>query len=120
MRDHRHIKHTSYARNLRKNSTDVERILWGSLRNKQMGVVFRRQHAFPPYIADFYCHTAQLVIELDGSQHGGPEDLKRTKYLESLGLKVLRFWNNDILENLDGVLMVIQTELLERTLLKNL
>ena len=94
---------------LRKESTPAERKLWSRLRNDQLGVTFRRQHAVGNYIPDFCCPKAKLVIELDGSQHLEQEeyDEERTKYLESLGYKVIRFWNNDVTNNTDGVILAI-------------
>jgi very-short-patch-repair endonuclease len=72
---------------------------------------FRRQQPIGSYIADFFCSDAGLIVELDGSQHGEPEnqekDEKRTAFLESRGYKVLRFWNRDLIENMDGVLETI-------------
>nr|WP_207751958.1 endonuclease domain-containing protein [Pseudoflavonifractor phocaeensis] len=98
------------ARKLRKEQTQWERKLWYDfLRN--LPVRFQRQKAIGTYIVDFYCHKAALVIELDGGQHSEPEqqdyDRRRTDYLESLGLEVLRFSNLDISQNFDGVCQVI-------------
>jgi len=86
---------------LRKASTPAERKLWSRIRNDQLGVTFRRQHAVGNYILDFCSPKAKLIIELDGSQHLEQEeyDEERTKYLESLGYKVIRFWNNDVTNN---------------------
>lgn len=98
---------TSTARTLRRNATDVEQKLWGKLRANQLGHRFRRQHAFPPYIVDFYCPDAGLIIELDGGQHTPEKDLSRTGFLEQKGLMVLRFWNHDVNDNIDGVLDTI-------------
>jgi len=79
------------------------------LRNDQLGVNFRRQHAIGPYITDFCCIEKKLIIELDGSHHLEQEayDAERTVYLESQGYQVLRFWNNEVLNDLDGVVHVI-------------
>jgi very-short-patch-repair endonuclease len=107
MPGHRHPKLTDFARKLRTHATDVEKILWYNLRRKNFKVTFRRQHVLTPYIVDFYCPKARLVIELDGGQHSQDIDQERTKFLESKGLKVIRFWNNDVLEHLDTVLDVI-------------
>ena len=98
-------KLTAFAQELRKNATKEERLLWNCyLRNHP--VQFRRQCVFDPYIVDFYCAKALLVIELDGSQHYDPaeteKDTQRTRFLESLGLKVLRFSNADVNQNLAG------------------
>jgi very-short-patch-repair endonuclease len=97
------------ANKLRKESTPAERKLWSRIRNDQLGVTFRRQHAVGNYIPDFYSPKAKLVIELDGSQHleQAEYDEERTKYLESLGYQVIRFWNNDVMNNIDDVLKVI-------------
>jgi Uncharacterized protein conserved in bacteria len=94
---------------LRKESTPAERKLWSRIRNDQLGVTFRRQHAVGDYIPDFCSPKAKLVIELDGSQHlqQAEYDEERTKYLESLGYQVIRFWNNDVMNNIDDVLKVI-------------
>ena len=94
---------------LRKESTPAEAKLWSRIRNDQLGVTFRRQHAIGNYISDFCSPKAKLIIELDGSQHLEQEeyDNERTKYLESLGYKVIRFWNNDVTNNIDGVILVI-------------
>ncbi len=95
------------ARALRANLTDAERALWQKIRGKQLGAKFRRQAPVGPYIADFLSHEARLVIEVDGGQHGATEeyDVSRTAYIEEQGFKVLRFWNNEVLENMDGVLI---------------
>ena len=94
---------------LRKESTPAERKLWSRIRNDQLGVAFRRQHAVGNYIPDFCSPKAKLIIELDGSQHLEQEayDAERTKYLEALGYKVIRFWNNDVMKNIDGVILAI-------------
>jgi len=94
---------------LRKESTPAERKLWSAIRNDQLGVNFRRQHAIGKYIPDFVCIEKKLVIELDGSQHLEQEeyDKERTQYLESQGYKVIRFWNNEALKNLNGVITAI-------------
>jgi thiazole synthase len=96
------------VKELRHNQTDAEQLLWQCLRNKALGVKFRRQHPIEPYIADFFCASANLVIELDGSQHGEKAamlyDEKRTRFFEKQGCKVLRFWNNEILQNTQSVL----------------
>src|SRR5258706_1833262 len=94
---------------LRKESTPAERKLWSRIRNDQLGVTFRRQHAIGNYIPDFCSPKANLIIELDGSQHLEQEeyDKDRTKYLESLGYKVIRFWNNDVMNNIEGVILAI-------------
>lgn len=107
------------ARTLRRNSTDVERILWSELRaNRLNGVSFRRQVPIERYIADFICHAAKLVIELDGGQHfsddGGRADARRSAAIEAKGFKVLRFSNLDVITNRGGVLETIATAVAER------
>jgi very-short-patch-repair endonuclease len=94
---------------LRKESTPAERRLWSRIRNDQLGVTFRRQHAIGKYIPDFCAPKAKLIIELDGSQHLEQEeyDRERTKYFESLGYSVVRFWNNGVLNNIDSVILTI-------------
>lgn len=98
------------AGELRKEPTPAERKLWSRLRNNQLnGVSFRRQHAVGNYIPDFCAIKEKLIIELDGSQHLEQEeyDEERTKDLELLGYKVMRFWNNQIMNEMDGVILVI-------------
>jgi len=94
---------------LRKEPTPAEAKLWSQIRNDQLGVTFRRQHAVGIYIPDFCSPKAKLIIELDGSQHLEQEeyDHERTKYLESQGYKIIRFWNNDVLNNIEGVILAI-------------
>ncbi|MCX6738786.1 MAG: endonuclease domain-containing protein [Candidatus Parcubacteria bacterium] len=106
----------AYRRQLRSEATPQEIILWSRLKNNQLGFKFRRQHSFGKYIADFYCSEKRLIIEIDGSQHLEQEryDRERTKFFESLGLKVLRFWNSEINTNLEGVMVVI-FEFFEKT-----
>lgn len=98
---------TERAQQLRKDATRPERILWSRLRSAQMGVSFRRQHPIGPYILDFYCAPKKLAVEVDGDQHGTAEgrahDTERTRFLNGKGIRVLRFANTDIRENLDGV-----------------
>jgi very-short-patch-repair endonuclease len=102
------------ARELRASSTDAERLLWLKLRDRRiMGAKFRRQVPFPPYTVDFCCFEAKLIVEVDGSQHAErmKQDAARTRRLEGDGFTVIRFWNNDVLTNTDGVLEAILTEL---------
>ena len=104
------------ARKLRKNMTEAEKLLWYHLRDRRFfSVKFRRQHPLGPYITDYACIEHKLVIECDGGQHGIQieKDATRTQFLEKIGYKVVRFWNNDILENLYGVLTVINQHLPE-------
>jgi very-short-patch-repair endonuclease len=102
---------------LRKKSTPAERKLWSRIRNDQLGVTFRRQHAIGNYIPDFCCPKAKLITDLDGSQHLEhiEYDEERTKYLGSLGYKVIRFWNNDVTNNIDGVILAILHEMEDET-----
>jgi len=98
------------ARGLRKALTPAELKLWAYLRGGRLhGVKFRRQHAIGQYIPDFCAIKPRLIIELDGSQHAeqAEYDAERTTFFESKGYRVLRFWNNDILNNIDDVLKVI-------------
>ena len=101
---------TARARTLRRDSTFPERKLWSRLRNGQLeGVRFRRQHVIGPYVADFYCADALLVIELDGRSHDttADADLKREAYLERGGYRILRFRNDDVIRGIEGVLEAI-------------
>jgi len=96
----------AFARTLRNNATDAERLLWQQLRLlKSEGRHFRRQVAIDTYVADFACFYPKLVVELDGGQHADATayDARRTAYLNGEGFQVLRFWNNDVFENLEGV-----------------
>ena len=90
---------------LRNNATIAEKLLWGRLKNSRLGCKFRRQHSFDYYIVDFYCPEKKLAIELDGKSHmyHHEYDSYRTKYLGAFNVKVLRFWNSQIVDNLDWV-----------------
>jgi len=94
------------ARELRREMTPAEKILWNELRANKLGVHFRRQQVIAGFIVDFYCHKAALVIEVDGDIHElqREEDARREKALSELGLKVVRFKNDDVVRNLPGVL----------------
>lgn len=97
---------TERARSLRQDSTTPERILWGMLRNRQLdGFKFRRQHPVGPFVADFYCAEAALIVELDGESHVGRyvEDRQRTAYLNQQGLRVLRVTNDDLVQHPQAV-----------------
>ena len=100
------------AKKLRNNVTPTEMILWGKLKEYFPELKFRRQHPVSIYIADFYCHSQKLVIELDGSIHNVPDvktnDIIRQKDLEDLGLKIIRFTNKEITNNLEQVLQTIE------------
>ncbi|WP_439544403.1 endonuclease domain-containing protein [Hyphomicrobium sp.] len=104
------------ARRLRREKTEAERKLWRELRTlNRQGFRFRQQAPVGPYIADFADHTAKLVIELDGGQHGMPSnaarDALRTKWLSGNGYRVLRYWNGDVLNNTSGVMAAVMVEL---------
>ena len=101
-------KNVTLARNLRKNATPQEQKFWNIVRNHQiLGLEFRRQYPIGDYIVDFICRKKKLIIELDGGQHNTPDkivyDKKRTEFLISKGYSVIRFWNNDIDNNIEGV-----------------
>ena len=95
---------------LRKESTPAELKLWSRIRNDQLEVTFRRQHAVGNYIPDFCSPKARLIIELDGSQHleQGEYDEERTKYLQALGYKVIRFWNHDLMKDIYSAILSIR------------
>jgi very-short-patch-repair endonuclease len=102
---------TNRARELRNNPTDAEAKLWQALSARKVGGVrFNRQVRVAPFICDFVTRTLKLIIEIDGGQHAVQieEDTSRTRYLEAKGYRVIRFWNNQILENLDGVVAEIE------------
>lgn len=102
------------ARSLRKDMTDAERRIWFALRDRRFSNwKFRRQVPFDQYILDFVCFDAKLVIEVDGGQHDerADYDARRSAHLENSGFRVLRFWNNEVLQNLDGVLTMIDLNL---------
>ena len=106
------------AQELRKNETDAEKILWERLRNNQLkGYKFRRQHPISLFIADFYCHQLKLIVEIDGEYHNLPEqiekDLERTQILESNGLQLIRFNNEEVQENLENVITKITSKINE-------
>jgi len=97
---------------MRSDSTKAENMLWQALRNRQLnGFKFKRQMPLSGYILDFVCFDARLIIEVDGSQHAeSKRDLKRDAYFQSQGFRTIRFWNDDILRNLDGVCLTILRE----------
>ena len=108
---------TTRSRELRTNATEAERALWRQLRNRQLGGVrFNRQVPIGPFICDFAARTAKLIIELDGGQHAllAEGDAQRTQFLEKQGYRVIRFWNNDVLENIGGVMVLIEAALADR------
>lgn len=98
-----------HARAMRKVPTDAERKLWRLLRAKRLaGCKFRRQQRLEPYVVDFVCFETRLIVEADGSQHLDSEyDSRRDAWLTAQGFRILRFWNNDVLTNPEGVLTVI-------------
>ncbi len=105
---------TQKARELRKNRTDAEKRLWERLRRSRIdGFRFRQQAPIGKYIVDFVCFEAKLVVELDGGQHveQATYDAKRTGWLETQGFRILRFWNNEVFENIEGVEEVVQVAL---------
>lgn len=101
----------SFAKDMRKNPTEAEKTLWYALKNQQLGYKFRRQHQIGNYIVDFVCLEKKLIVECDGGQHNEEVDKERTDFLQKEGFKVIRFWNNEISENLEGVLIQINDEL---------
>ncbi len=112
------IKNTGRARDLRKNQTNAEALLWAKLRNRGLDSwKFKRQVPKGRYIVDFYCAEARLVIELDGQQHAYDEavvyDQARTRFLQESGLRVIRFWNCEIYETMPEVLECILQKLNE-------
>ena len=104
---------TPVARKLRRSSTDAENRLWYYLRARRLdGSKFVRQFPIGQYVVDFACRDARLAIELDGSQHNEAIDAPRTQVIEAFGYRIIRFWNNDVLANTEGVLEAIRQELL--------
>jgi very-short-patch-repair endonuclease len=104
------------SQELRKNMTDAEKLLWSKLRMKQLkGLMFSRQKPLGGYIADFYCHQARLVIEVDGGQHFSDDSIEydriRDEFMRCAGLTVIRFTNTDVLKNIEGVMDIIETKL---------
>jgi very-short-patch-repair endonuclease len=107
-------RRTKLSRRLRSAPTDAEALLWRHLRARQIsGYKFRRQHAVGPYVLDFFCHEAGLAIEVDGSQHmeNGERDEARTRYLGTLGIRVVRYTNIEVLTETDSVLEAIFSQL---------
>ncbi|WP_417610396.1 endonuclease domain-containing protein [Parasphingorhabdus sp.] len=103
---------TERARTLRRDMTEAERKLWSRLRNRQLeNTKFVKQFPIGPYVADFAARSLRLVIELDGGQHSESKDAARTQAIEEHGYRVIRFWNNDVIENIDGVMETIVREI---------
>ncbi len=103
---------TPVARELRNDPTEAEKHLWRVLRSRGLGVKFRRQAIIGSYIVDFVCFEKKLIIEVDGGQHAqSRRDILRDKWLSNQGFEVVRFWNQDVLENLDGVFEKIEEHL---------
>lgn len=103
---------TPLAQKLRRDPTDAEKRLWSRLRAKQLGVQFTRQFPIGSAAADFACRRAKLVVEVDGGQHADSStDEARTRMIEGYGYQVIRFWNNDVLSNMDGVVLRISQAL---------
>ena len=116
----RNAQMTKRARRLRANMTDAEAKLWKALRRNQLNNVnFRRQHPVGPFTLDFYCPSLRLGIEIDGGQHAFEghqlSDRKRTQWLSARGILIIRFWNNDVLGNIAGVLNEIARAVEDRT-----
>jgi very-short-patch-repair endonuclease len=108
---------TLRSRELRNNATDAECALWKLLKSRQLsGTRFNRQVPIGPFICDFVARTAKQIIELDGGQHAEriDEDAHRTQFLEKQGYRVIRFWNNDVLTNIEGVMVLIEGALIDR------
>jgi very-short-patch-repair endonuclease len=101
----------TFSRSLRKHQTNAEKVLWAKLRNRQTGIKFRRQQPLGQYIVDFVSFEKRLVIEVDGGQHNNPsaiqDDSERTSWLQLNGYSVIRFWSNEVLTNIEGVLAKI-------------
>ncbi|HLG31293.1 MAG TPA: endonuclease domain-containing protein [Candidatus Brocadiales bacterium] len=100
---------TNIAKNLRKRATEAERLLWRYLCGKSLKELkFRRQQPIGRYVVDFVCFDKKVIIEVDGGQHAKHKDMERDRWLQGQGFKVLRFWNNEVLNNLEGVLEKIK------------
>src|SRR4030067_1832618 len=109
---HNNLNFKERRRELRRNQTEAEKLLWARLRNKQIyGIKFFRQFSIGAYVLDFYSPTIKLAVELDGGQHAEKDaqeyDKVRSNYLEAQGIEVMRFWNNDVMRNMEGVLYKI-------------
>ncbi len=100
-----------FAQKLRFLQTDAEKVIWSALRNQQLCFKFRRQHNIGSYIVDFVCLEEKLIVELDGGQHTIEKDKERTDFLQQEGYRIVRFWNNHVLENKSSVIERIMQEL---------
>jgi very-short-patch-repair endonuclease len=111
-----HRPTTIKARHLRKNQTEAEKLLWRTVRDRQLnGFKFKRQYPLWNYVADFICSELFLVVEVDGGQHcENKKDEIRTKFLQSKGYEVVRFWNNEVLGNIEGVVQSLTLTLSRR------
>ncbi|MCR5871797.1 MULTISPECIES: endonuclease domain-containing protein [unclassified Sphingomonas] len=104
-----------HAASLGEKRTDAENCFWQAVRNRRLdGFKFRFQHSLGPYVVDFACVEMTLIVEIDGAQHNDAADAARTTFLESQGFRVIRFWNNEVLQNLDGVIEMTRAALLAR------
>ena len=118
MRIYNQLQLKQLQRQLRKNSTEAEKAVWKLVRNRQiLGLKFFRQYGVDSYILDFYCPEVELAIEVDGGQHNtelnSRKDQERTSYLNSRNIQVLRLWNNDVLQNAEGVFEIIINKIKE-------
>ena len=106
-----------FAKKNRNNPTEAETLLWNYLKNNGLGFTFKRQHIIGDYITDFVCMDSKLIVELDGEYHQLPQqktsDVERTKWLENKGYKIIRFTNEELFGNIDGVLEKIKEKLYE-------
>ena len=108
-------------RELRRNQTEAEKTFWSQVRNRQFcGLRFFRQYSIGPYVLDFYCPKTNIAVELDGGQHAWDErqeyDTLRAEYLKAHEIEVMRFWNNDVLQNIKGVLARIEEKIISSNL----
>jgi very-short-patch-repair endonuclease len=103
------------AKELRRDQTDAEKRIWEKIRNSHLGMKFRRQAPVGPYVADFLCNDLKLVVEIDGGQHAeSKKDEIRTKYLQGLGYHVVRFWNDEVMDNIEGVVDTLASVIEDR------
>ncbi|HEY0027941.1 MAG TPA: DUF559 domain-containing protein [Allosphingosinicella sp.] len=103
-----HRRISPHASRLRREMTDAERALWNEVRGRRLaGYKFKSQWTLGAHVADFCCWERRLIVEVDGGQHGEEKDAARTAALEAMGYRVIRFWNNDVLTNMDGVLQTL-------------